>query len=245
MNASLKDNKRSYIASAILSAIVIWIVNGLWPGVIPIPTFYLWTSKGDVTEWLALGVPLFIWGFVVQTFLEFVQSAKRNPFERVLGRAFRFDAPNPGALWVGRMFLAAWAGFMEEVCFRWLIFLGAIVGVKVSNWVFLGFADINIIRWIYVNVLCAFADWTTLQRMHGILFHPGGWAVGAAVISANSFFRDGHKYQGLFGIINSWFAGMFFFWLMFTHGLWAAITVHFAYDVIVFTVATIGYSARR
>ena len=78
-----------------------------------------------------------------------------------------------------------------------------------------------------------------------MLFHPSSWAVGAAVISANAFFRDGHKYQGILGVLNSWFAGMFFFWMMFAHGLWAAMVVHFTYDVVVFTVATLGYSARR
>lgn len=247
MDMSLTDNdKRNYITSAIFSALVIWIVNWAWPGTIPIPTFSLWSNKGGVVDWLALGLPLFVWGFVIQTILEFVQTANRNPLGRLLrGRLFVDAGPSPGALWVGRMVLAAWAGFMEEVCFRWLIFLSAIVGVKVTNWIFLGFVDVNVVRWIYVNVLCAFADLTTFHHLHDVLFHPSSWAVGAAVISANAFFRDGHKYQGILGVLNSWFAGMFFFWMMFAHGLWAAIVVHFTYDVVVFTVATLGYSARR
>ena len=240
-----EESKRNYIASAIFSALTIWVVNAIWPGVIPIPTFSLWDRKGGVVDWLALGVPLFIWGFAVQTILEFVQMANRNPFERVLRSRSLFVAPSTSSVWVSRMFLSAWAGFAEEICFRWLIFLSAIVGVKVSNWVFLGFADINIVRWIYVEILCPLADWVTFHGLHDMLFHKSGWAVGAAIISANAFFRDGHKYQGLLGIINSWFCGMFFFWLMFRHGLLAAIIVHFVYDVIVFTVATLGDVARK
>ncbi len=245
VNLSEKSDKsdRNYIASAFFSALIIWIVNTWWPGTIPIPTFSLWVAKGDVGEWLALGAPLFVWGFAVQTILEFIQTANRNPFGGLLRSTFH--APDAGSVWVGRMLLATWAGFVEEVCFRWLIFLGTIVGMKVWNWIFLGFADINIIRWIYVNIFCALADWTTFHKLHDFLFHSSGWAVGAAILSANAFFRDGHKYQGLLGLINSWFLGMFFFWLMFTHGLWAAIITHFTYNVIVSTVAVIGYSVRK
>ena len=62
------------------------------------------------------------------------------------------------------------------------------------------------------------------------------WFVGAALLSANAMFRNGHKYQGPIGIVNSWYIGMFLFWIMFQFGLIVAIIVHILYDVIVFTV---------
>lgn len=48
--------------------------------------------------------------------------------------------------------------------------------------------------------------------------------------------RNGHAYQGWFGTINSWFLGLYFFYIMLTHGLLAAIVVHFTYDFIIFTI---------
>ncbi len=100
MDMSLTDNdKRNYITSAIFSALVIWIVNWAWPGTIPIPTFSLWSNKGGVVDWLALGLPLFVWGFVIQTILEFVQTANRNPLGRLLrGRLFVTDNVTKGSV---------------------------------------------------------------------------------------------------------------------------------------------------
>ena len=70
----------------------------------------------------------------------------------------------------------------------------------------------------------------------GLLFMVGraliGWArpqfvilatTGSVGRAAAAALVMGHKYQGLFGLINSWFIGMYFFYLMFTFGLVAAI----------------------
>ncbi|HMO22056.1 MAG TPA: hypothetical protein PKC98_13950, partial [Candidatus Melainabacteria bacterium] len=65
------------------------------------------------------------------------------------------------------------------------------------------------------------------------------------LISANSRFRDGHKYQGFLGWVNSWFLGMVFFYMTLTYGLVAAIAVHFLYDMIIFLVIYIDMVIER
>ena len=75
--------------------------------------------------------------------------------------------------------------------------------------------------------------------VHELLYPPGEWAVGAAVVSANIFFRDGHKYQGPFGVLNAWFIGLVMFWVMFTYGVWPAIICHFLYDFLIY--ATVAF----
>ncbi len=78
------------------------------------------------------------------------------------------------------------------------------------------------------------ANWASLHYLQEYFSHATGWAIGAAMLAANAKFRDGHKYQGMLGWINSWFMGLYFFWLMFNYGLPAAIVVHIVYDIVCF-----------
>lgn len=95
------------------------------------------------------------------------------------------------------------------------------------------------VKWVYGVLLVPLADFMTMGYLHDILYHPHSWAIGAAVLSTNAFFRDGHKYQGLFGVINAWFGGMLFFWMLFEYGLVACMVVHFLYDVVCY--ATVAF----
>ncbi len=52
-------------------------------------------------------------------------------------------------------------------------------------------------------------------------------------VAANATFRDGHKYQGLFGFVNSWFCGMVLLYATITYGLWTAVVVHALYDIAI------------
>ena len=137
------------------------------------------------------------------------------------------------------------AGVVEEITFRWLFFLGNIVSLKITNFLFFGFFGFGIPEWTHLHILGPIVDIITLHGLTPYLFHHTGWAVGAAMIATNSFFRDGHKYQGVFGWTNSWFGGMFFFYLMFTYGLLAAIAVHFLYDFLIFLVRYIDAAIER
>jgi hypothetical protein len=88
------------------------------------------------------------------------------------------------------------------------------------------------------------ADWVTLGLLHDYLFHPHSWAVGAGILASNALFRDGHKYQGLLGWVNSWFLGMYFFYVLFSFGLGAAVLIHFAYDMGIFATRALITAIR-
>jgi hypothetical protein len=57
----------------------------------------------------------------------------------------------------------------------------------------------------------------------------------SAVLWSNAKFRDGHKYQGLTGILSSYVFGIYMYYIAFTHGLLYAIVVHAMFDTILFS----------
>lgn len=265
--------ERNFLVSAALAAVFLLVVNAFWPDLIPITSAQVWESKGTVEEWFTLSWPIFVWGAGATFLIALLRHMSEE--ERQV---------HAGHLFVKGLLLSAAAGLVEEVCFRWLIFLAAIAVLPIGNWffggvpllvmiglfsllagsatkngllaLFLGVAVPGFVylvfglppgipEWFHLNVWGPLADIFTGGFLHDTLFHPAGWAVGAAVIYANAFFRDGHKYQGIIGVVNSWFLGMFFFYLMLNHGLLAAILVHFAYDVVVFTTSAVVHSWRN
>lgn len=109
---------------------------------------------------------------------------------------------------------------------------------------------IDPIEWFNNEILVPFADWASFGKMHNLLItdsptNPDAWAIGAGLITANARFRDGHKYQGPLGIVNSWYIGLVMFWLMFTYGLVAAIAIHFLYDFGIFATVAFMRLFRR
>lgn len=230
-----KKKPRSYLAEAATAVPFIALVKWLWPDAIPFEVFSFWNSKGDFSTWMFTAWPVFAWAFGVTAV---ILLAKLNP------RSRNVPDISGGAAFVSGLLVSVWCGFVEEVCFRWLLFLNAIVAVEITNYLIFGFAGFGIAEWLHLHVVGPFADFTTLHHLHVYLFDKG-WAVGAAMLSTNAFFRDGHKHHGLFGVINSWFLGMYFFWILFTFGLWPAILVHFAYDAIVFTLEAASIAIRR
>jgi hypothetical protein len=136
--------------------------------------------------------------------------------------------------------ISVWAGIVEEICFRWLIFLASIAMIQLVNIIFCGLP-----RLIHLYIAGPIANFTTIGFLRPYLFHSVTWAVGAGLLSANAAFRDGHKYQGVVGLINSWFGGMFLFWIMFRHGLLAGILIHFLYDLLVFGVRYVDMVIER
>ncbi|HSX33129.1 MAG TPA: hypothetical protein VLF91_02215 [Candidatus Saccharimonadales bacterium] len=127
------------------------------------------------------------------------------------------------------------AGFFEEVTFRLLSFLTAMVMLRFFNYITFGFVHL-----FYRYVLLPPANFMTFGLLHQQLYSPMSWLVGAALLSAAAKFRNGHSYQGTFGLINSWYLGMVFFYVMFHYGILAAIIAHALYDGIIFTVESIG-----
>jgi len=226
--------EKNYFASAFIGFLTIVFFNWLFPGVIPFGTFELWKIKqGNWLSWLIAAWPIFAWcvlANVICSALTRNDPCMNKKAESLFG--------------IG-ILISLWAGFVEEIAFRWLIFLGAIPGVKIANFLFFGWLGFGLPAWFQVHLAGPIANFFSLGGLNGILTEPSNWAMGAALLSTNTFFRDGHKYQGWFGWLNSWFIGMFLFWMLFKYGLLACILVHFAYDFLCFFVRYIDMVLER
>jgi hypothetical protein len=111
------------------------------------------------------------------------------------------------------------------------------------------------------DILLPLADWATLHKMSEYLtVTDGQWLIPAAILYANASFRDGHKTPKqllkdktrlervlivAFPMVNSWYAGMFLFYVMFSYGLFAAIVVHALYDMLIFTIEYLDACVER
>lgn len=214
--------------------VVLPIIMFFFPWLVPFGFWEFWTWKGTPTDWLYSGIPMFLWGAGLATIISLIVPDVFKNHETA------------GDDFVLHSLRGAWAGFWEETTFRWLIFLGNIVSLKFANFLFFGWLQyllwwltdwkFGYVRFLHLNFFGPLANWTTLGYLEPYLYHPATWAVGASMLATNAFFRDGHTYQGPIGWVNSWFGGMFLFWIMFKHGLLAAILVHATYNFIVHLV---------
>lgn len=208
-----------YSVFACLLAVEIVCFNWLFPNLIPFSFFELWQEGTVKLPNIVQAWPIFAWGMLA-TGLHSVctrNSAHHNRYaERFLTRGFA---------------ISLMAGVFEEIIFRWLLFMASIPLVY-----FFGWCTFGLYAWLYTHVIGLIADYSTGGYLHHILYNGYGWAIGSAAIYANSRFRDGHKYQGLLGLVNSWYIGMFMFYVVFAHGLLTAIMIHFLYDMFIFIV---------
>lgn len=230
-----KDEKKTknYLVIAFWALVIVVIVKWLWPDVIPFSLFQFWKLDCSVLDLIKLSWPMFAWGTGVSFIVALIKRNNRKTnrhVERIL---------------VGGFLVSLFAGVTEEVSFRWLIFYSGIVGYKILNWLIFGWAGFGVFQWFQLSIAAPISNFLTLGYLQPILFGSCGWAVGAALLTSNGKFRDGHAYQGIFGLINSWFIGMFMFYLMLTYGLIASIIVHFLYDLLIFIFIYINAVIER
>lgn len=236
--ASVTEDKKSEqeqpYQRAFWSATVILLVKWLIPAALPFAVFSFWQTRGGVTDWVSDVWFIFAWGVGVTALVAFLT---RNPWTK---------NRNAEQIIVGGLVISVIAGVAEEIIYRWLAFLAAIPMLLLSNWIFGGFLfGTGLPEWLFTHAFGPLADFVTFGALHEQLSHPYGWQVGAALLAANAAFRNGHKYQGPVGVVNSWFLGMVFFWLLFQYGLLAAIAVHFLYDLFLFVVEYVDAAIER
>lgn len=233
---------KAFTVQTVFLFIVASICTWLFSSVIPYDLFEHWQVKqGGPIDWLVAGKWAFAWG------------AGLTAIVSLLTRNSRYENSMAERLMSLNAKVSMRAGFFEEVIFRWLLLLIGFPTLILVNF-FLGgfiglFAEGSIVDWglvklLYVYILSPLANWTSFGLLEPYLLNEN-WLVGAAIIFANAKFRDGHKYLGIVGLVNSWFIGLFFFYLMFTYGLMAAILVHFVYDLLIFIVRYIDQVIER
>lgn len=203
---------------------IICLIKWIWPTSIPLNIFQFWTF--DKFTILA-GWPIFVWGIFAQSLSCSFRSYKHH------------EIINAEEDWAKNMVASLMAGVFEELTFRWVLFYSAFIGVLVSNFLFLGFisSELEFPRILAEYIFNPLANLATFESYDFLVYK--GWWFGASVLAANAKFRNGHKYQGLLGLINSWYIGLFLFDIMFKYGIVSAIVIHFLYDVIVFTIVYI------
>lgn len=237
MDRVAKDNEKeekkesNYLVRAFVAFFLVAIISNIFQNAIyPFTMFQsFWTTRGNVESWLLDGYPMLAWGICATMMLWLFKPKPET------------TAPDENKIFWGGLLVSTRAGIVEEICFRWLIFLNCLWGAKLGNLLLCGFPE-----WLYMHFFGPIANFFTFDLMQEHLYHPASsWAVGTSILSANAAFRNGHKYQGLLGIINSWYIGMFLFWLMFRYGLVAAIFIHFLYDFLIFTSVALAFMLRR
>lgn len=202
---------------------------------------------------------------VVLGFVGFLSLFWRDMFLVNTGRYFHYDSAGVTAVWplfilpalmaiVGRrtnsfssrgtllgraVWLSLNAGIWEELIYRWLFFLGAMVMIPFFNLITFG-----LVKLLYVHLLIPFTNFATFGMLDSYL-HSSNWVLGAAIVSASASFRDAHEKHGFFGKIIVWYAGVVLFWVMFNYGIATAMAVHTLYDLIVFVPRALKSRAVR
>lgn len=223
-----------YLNAALGALFFVLLVKLLFPSAVPFSLFQFWGLNASIGQILVLSWPLFAWGIGITTLLHITQKPKEELFPE-----------KPELILVIGFIESLVAGIFEELTFRWILFYSAIVVYQISDFILLGFLNIHLVQGISQNITVPFANLVTLGRLSPLLYSEYGWFVGAAIISTNGKFRDGHKYLGCLGWVNAWFVGMFMFSLMFNYGLFAAMIVHFTYDMLIFFVVYLFAAKRR
>lgn len=239
MNAQQETQRRhlAFVSRTVaILALVLTLVAAFWSAYIPYGPFELWVPKAGPLTWIAVALPGIAWGMTLQGALELLRSTRMTKLDV-------FNFPKPTLILSDGTKISVTAGILEEIGFRWLLFLLCLFGYAVLNLPFLALG-INLDVLAHGLFLTPIANLMTLGALKDVLYHDAGWHVGAAMLTANAFFRDGHKYQGPLGWTNSWFMGMYFFWAMLRFGLPAAIVAHALYDVAVFGTVAFAASAR-
>lgn len=214
----------NYLVMLIASGLFYLVLHYFW-GNDMVVTIHQVLGHGLV--WAGLGSVwfIFVWAFAVTAFAILVLGQRHGSYLSRLEQTVK-------GLWVSMN-----AGVFEEIIFRLFALLNAMVILT-----FLNFITFGLVKWWYSVVMVPIANFFTFHALQPQLMEHG-WLLGAAIVSASIAFRDGHKYLGFIGWVNSWFIGMVMFWLVFNYGLLTAIAAHIIYDAVIFVFR--GLTSQR
>lgn len=245
------------LVTVAISAVLVWLIEQFAPDFFSYP-YFSWS-----VEWhdLARFWPAYLWGIAVTVLITEARSSSYDARLFGLGIVTSLLAGLWEEL--GYRFLFICFAMIMVFALNWLlsdgliIFLailaiGGILAVifglesllsKIATVVVLAVvvwflwlamaANFDPVFWFYRNIFLTIANWMTLKQFEPIFFgaYPELFVFGAFL--ANIWFRDGHKYQGLFGFINSWYFGLVFLYASLTYGLLTAVAVHALYNMFI------------
>ncbi len=223
MSNETKAKKTTKILAGIifLALIAILIVKWVYPNAIPYGMFELWALKAPIWTVITSSAPLFIWAIAVAIIIV-------PFFRKTSGIKNNIPAENPKQNLANDIFYSIYGSMLEGVLFRWLIFLNFIWIIKLFDWLGSG-----VFEWLYISLIAPLVSLSSFGLIDNIIYHPYGWAIGAAIIITNAIKTKNHVRLGIFGLTNSWYIGLYLFALTLQFGLWASIAIHFLYDATI------------
>jgi hypothetical protein len=213
------------ITGIILLAVygLLWLIARDW---MVVDVMALWQPDAHVGEAMRRVWFVFAWGVGFTALLQVL-----------IARAGYISLHRPSDILRKGTWISLNAGFFEEIFYRWLVFLTAMVVIRALNAITFG-----VVEWAYTTLLLPIANFITFDALAPQLIDHPEWVLGAAVISSNATFRRAHQQSGPISVVNSWFLGMAFFWVMFNYGLLSSIIIHIAYDLVV--IATLSAMSK-
>ncbi len=112
-------------------------------------------------------------------------------------------------------------------------FIGGLVLAIVAGLCFWYGSAVDPIYFLFGEILIPIANWTTFGMMEPILTDRSTPLFLFGIFAANIAFRNGHKYLGPVGYVNSWYIGMVLVYATMTYGILTAIVLHAIYDIII------------
>lgn len=104
----------------------------------------------------------------------------------------------------------------------------------------------NPLYWFYENIMFNIWHYLSFGLLDSIIYNKHySFLFIAAAMSANVDFRDGHRYQGLLGWLNSWTIGYILLHAMMNHGIVVAIIVHALYNFCISVISYVRYRLKK
>jgi hypothetical protein len=227
-------------ARAMVAGLFFLLANWLWWTAIPFSTFQFWTLRGSAGDILGTGWPIFVWVGLAFLSISFIAQRFMLPaIQRYLPDDIILTMGHP----IEGIWQSLWVGIGEEIILRWIVFYDIIVLLQWANFLLGGFAGGGLLAWIYLHIIGPIANFVTFGSLSSILFHPAGWAVGAAImiVTRLRFKRRFFPANGGISDFFYWITGLFLFLIMFKYGLIASILAHCVQELfLVVLVLTVG-----
>ncbi|OGG08993.1 hypothetical protein A2154_01820 [Candidatus Gottesmanbacteria bacterium RBG_16_43_7] len=212
---------------ALVPISIIAVVRWLWPQVIPFHLFEFWAFKGPYDQLILMALGLLAVGFVINL-PKLILTLNHPQMSQQAETVFKFG-----------FLISLRAGILEELVFRWLLFYSWMWILYLLNRIIFSAPEL-----VYTHYFADILNATTARQL-APFFLSMAWNVGAAIGVSNGKFRDGHLYQGKTGVAIAYLVGFFFFYIMFHHGLVAAMIIHAVYDMFIFGLLYMDMAAER